>query len=411
MDKFECGICCNQLLITSRGKTQRMVCPGCGFDCCISCQKQYKKDECMKCHMKFKQSFLIEHLGKQFMDKVIKPKIIDELMKDQKETLKYVQPLVDWEKTLREQKKRLRFGIPLSIPERPKISVIALKNVVFPCPVQECRGFVEGGTCGLCKASICLKCREKITEGHVCKIEDLQSIALLSGDSKPCPRCCATIQRTQGCNHMFCTNCRTHFDWVTGAVMQNSSNGHYLNLQRFSQNLPATRNVAPAPTCDAQEFSLFRDKVKKETVDVEHLDKNLFQCIWEDSNTIRLVKRKRYNEPIVESEVTDALQELQVKYLLGEITEPVWSRYVYQHCLKKTMSFLYGDILNIYLASVDIFQQLLSKNIKDQNLIGKQYTELVDLCNNSFKSVQDEYGGPLHHIRHPSEDSKAPAFI
>jgi hypothetical protein len=38
---------------------------------------------------------------------------------------------------------------------------------------------------------------------------------------------------------MFCTNCRTHFEWLTGQILSTSSNHHYDNTQRFIRpNLP-----------------------------------------------------------------------------------------------------------------------------------------------------------------------------
>jgi hypothetical protein len=379
--------------------------------------------------MKFKQSFIVDHLGKKFMDSVIKPKIIEELMNEQKDTLKYVQSLVDWEKTVREQKKKLRFGIRMTVPERPTISTIKQKNMILPCPEKDCRGFVEGGVCGVCKVAVCVKCREKMTENHICKVEDIQSIAFLMGDSKPCPRCCAIIHRTQGCNHMYCTNCCTHFDWITLEVLKTSSNGHYVNLQRFSQNVPVRDHVgagSEANCTDDRGFSLYRDSVATDELDLNQLDKDLVHCLWDDSNAIRFVKRKKYNEQDIEMEVGDTLQELQVKYLLGDITEVQWSRQVYQQSVKKTLFLLYGNVLNIYLSTVDMFQRALtmpltrapanerehfSPNYVNQKHIFEQYTKLVELCNDSFNSIQEEYGGPMHHIRLPDEDFNAPAFI
>lgn len=406
MEVIECDICCTQVK-----KIYSLECPNCHLTFCVTCQRQYANNDCMKCHMKFKQKFLIDHLGKKFIDMIIKPKIIGELMKEQKETLRFVQPLVDWEKDIREQKKKLRFGIKMTLPDRPKISKINL-NMVFPCPIKECRGFVENGVCGLCHIGVCLRCREQLQEGHVCKIENIQSITMLMTDSKPCPKCCATIHRTEGCNHMFCTNCRTHFDWNTLQVLQNSTNGHYLHLQRFADNIPTRDQAKPVSQCGEREFSLTHDSVSIDTIDKGKVDKNLLQCLWDDSNTIRLVKRKKYNGPVIESEMNDMFQELQVKYLLQDINESIWSRYVYQYHNKKLLSMLYSDILDIYLAAIDNFQQMLSNNTElDQNIIINQYAQLVDLCNESFHSVQDEYGGNLHHIRHPSEDPHAPSFI
>ena len=105
MATYDCSICCNELPKILKKKPNGIVCPQCNNQFCLDCQRTYAKGDCMNCHMEFKSKFIIEHLGKVFIDKVVKPKIIVDLMVEQKEGLKYVQPLVDWERELRKQKK------------------------------------------------------------------------------------------------------------------------------------------------------------------------------------------------------------------------------------------------------------------------------------------------------------------
>ena len=31
---------------------------------------------------------------------------------------------------------------------------------------------------------------------------------------KRCPKCAAPIEKTEGCHHLVCTQCRTHICWV-----------------------------------------------------------------------------------------------------------------------------------------------------------------------------------------------------
>lgn len=407
MNAYECCICCNEY----KSKRNPIICPQCNNVFCIKCQKMFEKDECIICHMKFKKSFIIEHLGKTFVTKTIVPKIIDKLMLDQKELLVNAQPLVEWEKQTREQKKKLRFGIKKAIPKRPTISTEKRSNIVFPCPKKECRGFVEHGFCTICKTKICMKCREIELDNHVCNVEVLQSIALLSNDSKPCPKCCAIIFKTFGCNDMYCTNCHTHFNWINGQIKKNSSNGHYLNLQKFTDNIPTRTIDINGSICnDTAGFSMYSDKIKRDDV-IKKLGENTIRCLWDDANAIRLLKRKKYYEQEITDKSNNSLQDLQIIYLMNEITEKKWRQRVYQTTLKKTVSFLYSDILNIYLSTVDIFQQTLYHNVKEEENVMKQYTELVDLCNESFQSIFDEYGGTLHHIRQTNENTNDPPFV
>lgn len=50
-------------------------------------------------------------------------------------------------------------------------------------------------------------------------MEELLTLKALAKDSQNCPRCNVLISRSQGCNHMTCTNCGTHFCYRCGAKL------------------------------------------------------------------------------------------------------------------------------------------------------------------------------------------------
>mmetsp|Transcript_80244 Transcript_80244/g.227229 ORF Transcript_80244/g.227229 Transcript_80244/m.227229 type:complete len:680 (-) Transcript_80244:79-2118(-) len=51
------------------------------------------------------------------------------------------------------------------------------------------------------------------------RLEELLSLRALARDSQNCPSCHAIIQRSEGCNHMICSNCRTHFCYRCGKTL------------------------------------------------------------------------------------------------------------------------------------------------------------------------------------------------
>jgi len=411
MTNFDCSICCNNKPIIYRNKTNVLKCPKCNIEFCIECQSIYARQECMNCHMEFTQKFIIDHLGKTFFNKILKPKLIADLMIEQKDTLKFVQPLVDWEREIRKQKKNARFGIMSTVQERPTILNTSNINTVFPCPKEECRGFVENGICGICKIVVCIRCREIQVDDHMCNIETLQSIVALSKDSKPCPRCCAIIYKTEGCNHMFCTNCRTHFDWVSNKILKTSTNGHYLHLEQFSSDVVTRDQHNIENDCIDSVFSIHHDKIPLDIINKENFPDRLIHCLWIDSNSIRLAKKKLYNEPTLHTENQIALQELQVKYLLNDITEEQWSKSVYQLTHKKTLYLLYAEIFNIYLQTVDNLQSQLIAPKPNIDEITTNYKKLVNLCNESFTSISDEYSCIKHQFRNYEDDICNPPYI
>lgn len=98
------------------------------------------------------------------------------------------------------------------------------------CPREDCRGFLNHqGKCEVCEIFVCAKCRQLkksyIDDSHVCKKEDIDSVAFIKKDSKPCPSCSAPIHRISGCSHMWCTSCKTAFCWNTLKIL-NSSQAH-----------------------------------------------------------------------------------------------------------------------------------------------------------------------------------------
>lgn len=98
------------------------------------------------------------------------------------------------------------------------------------CSRPNCRGVVLGRACSMCGTRCCLVCRsiladDEVFEGeagsaahrqHQCDSATLASIATINSNSKACPRCFVQIQRSEGCNNMYCTQCGQFFNYATG---------------------------------------------------------------------------------------------------------------------------------------------------------------------------------------------------
>ena len=106
-----------------------------------------------------------------------------------------------------------------------------------PCPVDSCKGRIWKSkdtdivSCTICHARICWTCQEYMGETveHVCDNLKVQSIQRLREASIPCPRCLIPIQKSEGCDQMFCVQCHYSFDFRTGCNIQRSQleNPHY----------------------------------------------------------------------------------------------------------------------------------------------------------------------------------------
>jgi len=75
-----------------------------------------------------------------------------------------------------------------------------------------------------------LREQDKLLDKHINKLYTCPDDALNLGDAKPCPSCSVPISRAGGCDQMFCTVCKTKFNWKTRALISNDAayeNEHY----------------------------------------------------------------------------------------------------------------------------------------------------------------------------------------
>jgi hypothetical protein len=93
----------------------------------------------------------------------------------------------------------------------------------YHCSGIGCRGFVDDTEphCRLCNTTTCTECHEIVTnpDTHKCKPDDVKNIKLLNENTKNCPKCFTPIMKSDGCSMMWCTNCKTGFDYNTSMVL------------------------------------------------------------------------------------------------------------------------------------------------------------------------------------------------
>lgn len=111
-------------------------------------------------------------------------------------------------------------------------------NFVRACPIESCKGFLnQRWKCGICETITCSKCNIPKTrdneEDHICNPDDVATAELLAKDTKPCPQCGTGIYKIDGCDQMWCTECRCAFSWKTGQMETGHvHNPHFFEYQR-----------------------------------------------------------------------------------------------------------------------------------------------------------------------------------
>jgi hypothetical protein len=143
------------------------------------------------------------------------------------------------------------------------------------CPLGSCEGFIGmNWACGLCNNKLCSDCHEKVDANpkagdalHVCNPDTAATVKAIRSEAKPCPKCATMISKIDGCDQMWCTQCKTAFSWRTGNVENHIHNPHYYEWLRRSGNqtelerrAAADRGEAPA-AAEGQQCMGWRDLI------------------------------------------------------------------------------------------------------------------------------------------------------
>ena len=289
-----CPVCCSNYNQSTRKK---VVCPyntenkdekgepkPCRYECCKECIRAYITHSnveacCMQCNTLYGRDFMIENLSRNWTDGVYKKKL--EVILGEREISRCVDVMVLAENYMqiphlegrlrqvnqslmrlltqrRELEKTLKCYKTYVLPEDQK----AKKKYIQKCFKSGCMGFLDQKwSCGLCNTVTCRHCREIMEpdefKDHVCKEEDKKNIAMITKDTKSCPGCGEMIHKIDGCDQMWCVECKTAWSWKSGEVEKGRiHNPHYYAYLR-TQNNPANHERKRGEFPHAQFWATF----------------------------------------------------------------------------------------------------------------------------------------------------------
>lgn len=271
-------------------------------------------------------------------------------------------------------------------------TIVDSKEILCACPNYDCNGYVKKDThrCNICGSVICEYCFAVKGCDHVCNANDVKSMTLIKKSTKTCPKCSMPIEKIDGCNQMWCTNCNNAFNWLSGKPeMGPVHNPHYFEWLRHIEriegvNMDLDRYVDGIP--DARHFTTHVDFVLKKTCHkLCMLLVSLFRLMMDVNQTV-------LREEIVLNELRTNL-DLRLLWIKKEITTEQWGSMLHKRYKLNNVRKSRDKILTLFVrVSSNISNKMLTCNdYVNANKLFVEWEHLVRYTNKCFK----ELGGVL----------------
>lgn len=284
----ECTVCFGEF--TKKLRTKH-TCPYCSKSVCLTCLKRFilsclSDPHCLHCKRAYTTEILDGAFSKNFRRSELRKHRIQVLMEQEKSLFPQTLAIIEREDAQSEymrafdihssliQRLSPRDNTPIDVKlieqinaMRHKISgllervnqlggdlykskTVERKEFVRKCPSCPDGFLSTAWRCPLCKTKVCHSClaikkiissdSEEKEDEHVCKDEDVASAKTIESETKPCPSCGVRVQKSEGCNQMWCTSCNNAFDWRTGKKVNGPiHNPHFHEYNRLQNQQAA----------------------------------------------------------------------------------------------------------------------------------------------------------------------------
>lgn len=274
------------------------------------------------------------------------------------------------------------------------------KTFVQACPNNNCRGFLSSQwRCGLCELWSCAHCGgikgDSKDSAHICDPKIAESFQLIKKETTNCPGCSAKVFKINGCDQMFCTSCKTPFNYKTGKIIKGRfHNPHFVEWQK--EHGEDKRDPLDSPcggTVGSYEFNKHLEKIYGKK-NIPHHYTDMYNTIL-DTET-RLIPIYTVNPG------QERNMDLRVKFLLGRITEVQWKSQLIkaekENEKKEELCLVlqaYRDISN------EILRKMLKINKKEElDSLCAEYKQLCVFTTEGLRKVLDLYNSSQRQIEH-----------
>jgi hypothetical protein len=235
---------------------------------------------------------------------------------------------------------------------------------IMNCQVAGCKGYLSTKyKCGLCEKTTCSTCLTLKEHGHECKEEDVSTVRMIRKETKPCPKCSARISKIDGCDQMWCVECKTAFSWKSGNIVNGTiHNPHYYEYLRKEKGFVPRADNPCGEIPGLRELRILLNPIRQ-----EYLNTSLFQFhrFLEDLQW-RVRRVNHYEEELVKN---------RIFYLMNRIDQKKFTQKAfmyYQRSLRfQHISGLLQMLSQVLLDQLSLMMDVLRKS--------KSWTEIQEI--------------------------------
>ncbi len=274
------------------------------------------------------------------------------------------------------------------------------KTFQFYCPFKDCRGMLdENYYCLICDHIYCAKClniRYKKSEGrsssdHVCKEEDIASLNEIKKCSTQCPKCFVAVQKSEGCDQMWCTQCHTAFSYKTGEIQYGHVHNpeYYAFMRKNHGHVP--RNPLDTPNGPRDPCGL------PDIHSLPEIGKFPLELFHQQINHVRLSEVPNWTSERDFIRSREAPMYLRYLYLTNRLDEKRWKEILDRHDRVSSAS---QELLQVYATwcqvATDIFITIC-QSFKSFDATGlakclKELLEITRMANYNLHQIELAYG-------------------